>query len=146
MKTIYFDMDGTIADLYSVENWLAQLKQENPTPYEKAKPMQDMKNLSSLLKKAQEKGVKIGIISWLSKNSSKEYKKAVTKTKREWLEKYLLIEIDEMHFVQYGTRKDYVAKDKQGIIFDDDERVRSKWRGIAYEPESILEVLKELVR
>jgi len=39
MKAIYFDMDGTIADFYSVENWLEDLRMENVAPYILAKPM-----------------------------------------------------------------------------------------------------------
>ena len=35
-KAIYFDMDGTIANLYAVENWLDMLRAFNPTPYEQA--------------------------------------------------------------------------------------------------------------
>lgn len=42
--------------------------------------------------------------------------------------------IDELHIVQYGCRKDYVAEDKNGIIFDDSESVRKKWRGISVNP------------
>ena len=36
---IWLDMDGTIADLYAVENWLPMLQAHNPTPYEQAKPL-----------------------------------------------------------------------------------------------------------
>ena len=35
-KTLVFDMDGTIANLYAVENWLEDLRSENPRPYEVA--------------------------------------------------------------------------------------------------------------
>ena len=40
-----------------------------------------------------------------------------------------------------------MAKDKYGIIFDDDERVREKWRGEAINPntDDIIENLKKLV-
>ena len=38
-KEIWFDMDGTIADLYGVENWLEMLIAEDPTPYAVAKPL-----------------------------------------------------------------------------------------------------------
>ena len=31
-KAIYFDMDGTIADLYAVENWLDDLINFRPRP------------------------------------------------------------------------------------------------------------------
>ena len=45
---ICFDMDGTIADLYGVENWLDNLIAENVKPYAEAKPML---NLSALARK-----------------------------------------------------------------------------------------------
>ena len=31
-KTLVFDMDGTIADLYGVEGWLEMLRAEDETP------------------------------------------------------------------------------------------------------------------
>ena len=33
MKMICFDMDGTIADLYAVPNWLDKLRAEDASPY-----------------------------------------------------------------------------------------------------------------
>ena len=145
--TIYYDMDGTIANLYGVENWLPKLRAEDASPYVEATPLTDMENLQLLLAILQNRGYKIGIISWLAKNSSKSYDKSVRKAKIEWL-RIMLPEIhfDEMHIVKYGTRKDYVAKDKKGIIFDDDERVRAKWRGESFNPntEDIIEILKTI--
>ena len=32
-RTIFFDMDGTIADLYSVDGWLADLINKDVRPY-----------------------------------------------------------------------------------------------------------------
>lgn len=147
MYTIYFDMDGTIANLYGVENWLPKLRAEDASPYVEATPLTDMENLQLLLSILQNRGYKIGIISWLAKNSSKSYDKNVRKAKIEWLRAMLPeIHFDEMHIVKYGTRKDYVAKDKKGIIFDDDERVRAKWRGESFNPntEDIIEILKTI--
>ena len=144
--TIYFDMDGTIANLYGVENWLDYLMNEKTVPYDIASPMVDLEKLAVILEELRAVGVRIGIISWLSKNSSDFYKKLVTKAKKEWLKKNFPVTFDETHFVKYGTRKDYVAKDKEGILFDDDERVREKWRGLAFNPENsdILEVVQNL--
>ena len=48
-KAIIFDMDGTIADLYAVENWLPMLREENSEPYRIAKPMYEMNELAELL-------------------------------------------------------------------------------------------------
>lgn len=148
MRMIYFDMDGTIADLYAVENWLPRLRDKDATPYLEAKPMCDMTILSELLTKAKAQGYGIGIITWLSKGATKAYKKAIKQAKKQWLNNYLGVELDEAHFIQYGTRKDYVAKDKQGLIFDDDERVRAKWRGTAINPteQNIIEVLQEIIK
>jgi phosphoglycolate phosphatase-like HAD superfamily hydrolase len=148
MKMIYFDMDGTIADLYSVKNWFSRLRDEDATPYLEARPMCDMVILSELLIKAKAQGYGIGIITWLSKGATKEYKKAVRQAKKQWLNNYLGVKLDEAHFIQYGTRKDYVAKDKKGILFDDDERVRILWKGKAYNPteQNIIEVLQEIIK
>ena len=48
-KTIVFDMDGTIADLYGVEGWLDMLRAEDATPYRQAKPIYDMDMLNDLI-------------------------------------------------------------------------------------------------
>ena len=78
-KAIYFDMDGTIADLYGVENWLDYLVAGKTKPYREAKPLVDMRKLARLLNSLQEQGWTIGIISWLAKSGSDEYGDKVAK-------------------------------------------------------------------
>ena len=78
IKKIYFDMDGTIANLYAVEGWLPMLRAYDPTPYAQAVPMVNMSRLARYLHKAQRMGIEIGIISWLSKEPTEEYDRAVT--------------------------------------------------------------------
>ena len=149
MYTIYFDMDGTIADLYGVTDWLPKLRAENSSPYVEATPLIDTCEMAELLAELQHIGYTLGIISWTAKNGSESYNKAVRKAKLEWLVGvFPEIEFDEIHIIKYGTRKDYVAKDKYGMIFDDDEKVREKWRGEAINPntDDIIEKLKELVK
>ena len=87
--TIWFDMDGTIADLYGVEGWLDMLIASDATPYEIAKPLLRLATLARTLNQLQRKGYKIGIISWLAKNSTAEYDKAVATAKEKWLRKSL---------------------------------------------------------
>ena len=147
MYTIYFDMDGTIANLYGVADWLPKLREADASPYLEAEPMVEAGEFQLLLSILQNRGFKLGIISWLAKDSEKSYDKAVRNAKKTWLcENFPEITFDEMHIVKYGTRKDYVAKDKHGIIFDDDERVRNKWRGLPINPNhtDIIEKLREL--
>ena len=61
-KMICFDMDGTIADLYSVNGWLADLRAENPRPYLEARPMCDMEELREVLEMFRQMGTEIRII------------------------------------------------------------------------------------
>ena len=97
---IFFDMDGTIANLYGVENWLPMLRAENPKPYEIAKPLVNLSRLARHLNRLQRKGIEIGIISWGSKVASKEYDNAVEKAKIDWLARHLAsVNFDEIHIV-----------------------------------------------
>lgn len=140
MKTIYFDMDGTIANLYGVEGWLNDLINENVRPYRDAKPLVNMQVLARQLNKLQRKGYKLGVISWLSKNGTEEYNKAVTEVKKAWLSKHLhSVSFDEIHIVKYGTPKETLG---QGILFDDEKPNRDHWGQGAYDVDRILETLK----
>lgn len=127
-KTLVFDMDGTIANLYGVENWLENLRAENPAPYRQAYPLYDMESLGILLNILKECGWRIVVTSWLSMNSSREYKREVRKAKREWLAKYNF-PYDEIHLVQYGTTKADCTRKRKGfqILVDDNEKVREGW-------------------
>lgn len=126
-KAIYFDMDGTLFDLYAVENWLPKLRAEDASPYIEAAPMVDLQELGKILCDLQKMGYKIGIISWLSKESSKSYKQAVRKAKRQALKK-IPVKFDEIHLVQYETPKQRVAKNqKWRLLFDDNEDVLKDW-------------------
>lgn len=143
-KAIYFDMDGTIADLYGVEGWLDDLEAHRTRPYDEAKVMHNMSALARAIHKAQSNGIKVGIISWLSKSATDDYNKAVAKAKRKWLRKHLKsVNFDEVHIVAYGTPKSTVAV-KGAILFDDEERNRKEWQGEAYPPEKIFEIFKKI--
>lgn len=141
--TIFFDMDGTIADLYGVENWLDYLIESNELPYEIAKPLIRLNALARILNRLQKQGYKVGIISWLAKNSNTTYDEKVTKAKKEWLKKHLAsVNFDEIHIVKYGTPKQTFAKTKNDVLFDDEEKNRNDWTGKAFDAETILEILK----
>lgn len=143
-KAIWFDMDGTIADLYGVPNWLEYLINSDPLPYKAAKPLINMNSLARLLNRLQAEGYHIGIVSWLSKSGTESYNEAVTNAKLAWLNKHLhSVHWDEIVIVPYGTPKHEVVS-IEGILFDDEERNRTNWTGIAYDVENIIEILKGL--
>ena len=144
-KAIYFDMDGTIANLYGVENWLENLRAENPMPYEKASPLLKLNQLAKILNNLQKKGWSIGIVSWLSKNSSENYDLEVTKAKNKWLKSHLKsVKFDEIKIVPYGTPKEKIVNFPKGILFDDELKNRENWKGQAFDEKNILEILKAL--
>lgn len=90
IKKINFDMDGTIANLYGVENWLDDLINSNPRPYAEAKPLVNLNVLARYLNRLQAQGYEINIISWLAKNSNAEYDEKVTKVKKIGLKNILI--------------------------------------------------------
>lgn len=138
-KMVCFDMDGTIADLYGVPNWLDKLNANDPSPYRDAAPMWDMERLRAALLALSADGWEIRVISWLAKNSTPEYKKAVRQAKREWLARYNF-PADKVHLVAYGTTKANAIRNAgatPGILIDDNAKVRDGWTmGDAIDPLS----------
>ncbi len=128
IKMLVFDMDGTIADLYGVDNWLTDLQTEKTRPYEIAKPLYNMDELNEILHRLHNLGWQIVVTTWLAMNASKEYNKAVAKAKKEWLEKYNF-PYDEIHCIKYGTTKANCTRKKGGfqILIDDNKKVRDGW-------------------
>jgi len=142
---INFDMDGTIANLYGVENWLEMLIAHDETPYANAKPLVNLSLLARYLNKIQRKGVEIGVISWLSKNSNEDYDERVTNAKLRWLKKHLpSVNWDNIVVVPYGTPKENYALTENDILFDDEEQNRNNWKGFAYTETEIFQVLKSI--
>lgn len=144
-RTICFDMDGTIANLYSVKGWLEDLESHNIRPYREATVMMNMQVLARRLNTLQRNGYRLVIISWLSKSGNAEYNEAVAQAKREWLRKHLSsVHWNEIHIVEYGTPKSTVVNTTNAILFDDEERNRTEWKGQAYTEADIMNILKTL--
>lgn len=143
--TIYFDMDGTIANLYNVTDWLNYLRNFNSTPYQRAAPLLNFSAFAKLLRQVQKAGYEIGIITWGAKVSNLEYDMEVERAKRAWLMKHLpSIEWQEFHFLPYGVDKN-IINSGDDILFDDEEYNRISWSGKAYEPQNIMMVLRALI-
>lgn len=146
-QTIWWDLDGTLNKFYDYEGWLDCLINSDPAPYAEAKVMHNMSVLARYMNKAQKMGYRIGVISWLSKTSTAEYDEKVTTAKLEWLHKHLnSVQFDVINIVSYGTPKENFMETNNDILFDDEQRNRDNWRGDAYKPNQIFEILKALVR
>ena len=145
-------MDGTIANLYGVQGWLEMLREENARPYEVAEPMWNMVELNKVLGELQNQGVEIRVITWLSMNSSEDYKEKTRQAKLQWLENQGF-PFNNFHGVAYGTTKanairKYLELGEQAILIDDNAKVRQGWNmGATIDPttENIIDILKALL-
>ena len=143
--TIWLDMDGTIADLYGVTNWLEMLIAHDPAPYALAAPIIRLSALAKLLNALQRRGFQIGIVTALAKNSDPDYDEMVINAKVEWLTKHLpSVAFDEMRFLPYEGVKNQVNNGND-ILFDDEQRHHDAWTGESYFPDELLEVLRGLL-
>ena len=141
--TINFDMDGTIADLYGVENWLGYILAEDTTPYEMARPLVRFATLARRLNTLQRNGYNIAIITWLAKGATEEYNNAVATAKINWLKKHLpTVNWNRITIVPYGTPKENYCETENDVLFDDETANRNNWTGKAYNVNNILEILK----
>lgn len=145
-KAIYFDMDGTIVNLYGIDDWLNCIINEYTKPYREAKALVNMRQLGKELNRLQKKGYVIGIISWLAKGATNEYNKRVTKAKIDWLKRHLgSVQFDKVHIIEYGTPKEEWG---EGILFDDEEHNRIEWNkvnnNIAFDVDNIIKVLRAI--
>lgn len=149
-KWIWFDMDGTIADLYGVDGWLEDLIAHNTRPYAQAKDLYNVFDLIEIMIALKEKGFKLGVISWGSKENNAEYDKAVEIVKKAWLfDRLMDTFLDEIIVTPYGVRKaDTCRKFGYGILVDDEKQNRDAWdlgRTINAQ-ENIIKALWELVK
>lgn len=141
-REINFDMDGTLANLYGVENWLECLMNKDVKPYAQAKPLLNLSALARVLNRLQRNGYKINVISWLAKNDDVIYAKAVADVKVIWLAKHMpSVKWDKITIVPYGTPKSTCGN---GYLFDDEKPNRDEWGDGAYDVDNIIEILKGL--
>ena len=141
--TINFDMDGTLANLYGVENWLPMLENHIETPYAITPPLVRLCTLARMLNRLQKEGYKIAILSWLAKDATADYNERVTNAKLEWLAKHLpSVHWDNINIIEYGIPKENYCETPFDILFDDEKKNRENRGGIAFDVDGIFGVLK----
>lgn len=145
--TIFLDMDGTIADLYGVKDWLPRLRAYDAKVYAEARPLCNMNTLARKLNRIQRKGVKISVISWGSKDRNPEFLEAVATEKLRWLRQHLRsVSFDEIHIVEYGTKKTIFRSSSDDILFDDETENLMDWGMGSFHPDAMASVLEVLAR
>ena len=144
MKAIYFDMDGTIADLYGYDGWLEKLQAEDTTPYEDCQVIPNIEKLRTVFQELSKVGYSLGIISWGAMDGSREYCKRTREAKKAWCDKYFPGVFSEFHVVKYGTPKHRVRKIKDSILVDDNATVRRAWKGQTIDASDCVKMMESL--
>ena len=141
VDALYFDMDGTIAGLYDLDDWLPRLRAKDANVYRDSKPCHDLQKLACVLNKLQKMGLHLGIDSWLSKERDIKLYRESRAAKRRWLQQHMSSVLwDEIHITAYGRAKHLTVKYPKSILIDDTDAVRADWirhGGIAINPLNI---------
>ena len=150
-KTIIFDMDGTVYDLYGVDGWLEMLKNSDTRAYSIGKPKVNLRELEKVCQALISVGYTIGVITWLAKNGSEKFNRETEAVKRGWIKRNMPY-VKEFTAQPYGTPKQKALSRRftYAVLVDDNEEVRKMWetpkqRKTINANEDIIEKLWELV-
>ena len=99
--TVYLDMDGTIADLYSTDAWLERLTAEDETPFLEAEPMTTEETLLNIFPTDI---YDVRVLTMTPKDATKEYCDRVREAKEAWLNTYFP-NIEKRYYKAYGDNK-----------------------------------------
>ena len=128
-QIIYLDMDGTIADLYGIENWLEGLRNEVEGLFLQCEPLITE---SELLVLFPNDIYELRICSMTPMNASKEYCVKVIEEKNIWLDKHFP-SITHRVYMKYGNNKN-LRNSRNHILIDDNETIRNTFKGKAFAP------------
>lgn len=151
MKKIYFDMDGTVADLYGEKNWLDNLRNEREGSFINLRPLVDMNELAMVCHQLMNLGYSFGVITWLPMGASYEFERVCEEEKRAWVEEFMPW-VSEFYAQSYGVPKQYAPSKRAAemILIDDNAEVRAMWdtevqRSSIDATQDIIKELKKLL-
>lgn len=128
-QIVYLDMDGTIANLYGIENWLDGLLNEVEGLFLNCEPLVSSEELEKYFPNEK---YELRICSMTPLNASEEYCKVVIEEKNLWLDKYFP-QITHRVYMKYGSNKN-LKNCQNHILVDDNEKIRNTFKGLALAP------------
>lgn len=146
---VYFDLDGTVYDLYNKPNWLDDLENEKPNVFTANRFMPDPVRFRKLIGDLLMLGVEFEVITWLSMQSSPEYEKVCSAEKTEWVKKYMPF-VQKVTCLSYGIPKQNAITKRSGLMYliDDNADVCKQWetkkQRVALNVNSVYTVLDAL--
>ena len=127
---IYLDMDGTIADTYSIDGWLDRMLAHDASVFLDAKPA----NKSKVMELITFLDDDVTILTMLpectlSGKAKEAYFSQVKKAKADWLAKHFP-EFTKIEFVEYQQSKSTYWKEGDVLIDDSSSQIK-EWPGLA---------------
>lgn len=152
MKKLYFDLDGTVANLYGEKKWLEKLRNEEKGLFLNLKPLYDMNVITDLVDELIEMDWEINVITWTPMFCSDEYHKQVTEEKEMWI-KNLFPCVSNIACQRYGEPKQNapIKRAQEMILIDDNKEVCEMWntekrrKSIITNGSDLIEILEKLV-
>ena len=76
-----------------------------------------------------------------------DFAKEIEQVKKDWIKKHLpFVEFDKIIITEYGISKNNFLWNEKDILFDDFEDIRNNWKGFAFPPEEIFDILRGLIK
>lgn len=127
-RKIYFDLDGTLYNLYATENWLEKIRNEVNGIFSGDNRMFE-NNFYKIVSELLNIGYEFGVITWLPMQASPEYEEICRHEKMEWIKKYLPF-VSEINIIPYGTPKQNAIQKRAQIMYliDDNTEVGEMWK------------------
>lgn len=125
----YFDLDGTLFDLYGKSNWLELLRSETAGAfYGDFLPEIDLNEFYLTIEHLMAYGVQFAVITWLPMQASSEYEEICRQEKNDWILENLPF-VSEVSIVPYGIPKQdcVIKKASRMILFDDNAEICKIW-------------------
>lgn len=148
-KECYFDLDGTIYDLYGMKDWLERIENEKPNVFTDGNFIVNYNEFMECVRQLEKQGYTFNVISWLPYDVTYNYKKKCEQEKRNWIKKFLPF-VKNVEIQSYGILKHTHVE--SGILIDDNEKICKHWRNenrVALNVNkefNVIKALKKLIR
>ena len=140
-KTVWFDMDGTLYDLYNVPNWLEELENENPNVFYDGNLMYNSYRIGQAIEALVAHGWDVGVVTWAPMGVDKDstFFAKVEQVKRFWLKRFYPELAHNFHCLPYGeSKRNYVYENfcrtsligGTQVLVDDNMMVRCDWEAV----------------